>query len=113
MKKAENADEISGIIQKSELRYSIACYQKAEEIYEMTANQDKVKGFYPWMFGTELIDPKNLTERWMVFKKAAKDKLVIKSLYRRMANAAADAGMKEIYEIYYPLSLEDSEDKTR
>lgn len=113
MKKAENAHEISGIIQKSELRYSIACNQKAEEIYEMTANEDKVKGFYPWMFGTGLVDPKNLTVRWMVFKKAAKDKLVIKSLYRRLANAAADAGMKEIYEIYYPLSLEDTEDKAR
>ena len=111
MKKAENTGGISEAVRQSELRHSIECYQKAEEIFELKTNEDEEKGFYPWMFGTgpadlkESAEPKDSTERWRIFKKAARDKLVIKSIYRRIANAAADAGMKELYDEYYPRSL--------
>ena len=111
MKKAENTGGISEAVRQSELRHSIECYQKAEEIFELKTNEDEEKGFYPWMFGTgpadlkESAEPKDSTEIWRIFKKAARDKLVIKSIYRLIANVAAVAGIKELYDEYYPRSL--------
>lgn len=137
MKRAGEPGLVSESIKQSELRYSISCYQKAEEVFKMKNNEEKEKGFYPWMFGTVRICPedmserkresglknapdqkenpesKDMAERWTFFKKAARDKLVIKSIYRRIANAAADAGMKDLYETYYPRTLAETEDKMR
>lgn len=94
-------------------RYSegISCLKEAEKIFKNKFNEDQNEGFYPWMFGTDPIprdkdnSSKNNIERWEIYKSAVKSKLMIQDVYIRLSNAAADISEKELYEYYYPLSL--------
>lgn len=94
-------------VSNGKLLSGISCFQKAEEIYGSHFNEDREKGFYPWMFKRQLIESQNKKERWEIYKNAAKEKLKIKILYRKIANAAADAGDKNLYDKYYPLSRDE------
>ncbi len=94
-------------IRKEAFLEGIQYFQKAEEVYNNQSNEDKIKGFYPWMFGSNVTDPGKGTQRWEIYKDAAREKLQIKVLYKRIANAAADAGLKELYDKYYPRTLDE------
>ena len=94
-------------IRKEAFREGIQYFQKAEEVYNNQSNEDKIKGFYPWMFGSNVTEPQKGTQRWEIYKDAAREKLQIKVLYKRIANAAADAGLKELYDKYYPKTLDE------
>lgn len=93
-------------IRQEKFNEGINYLKKAEQIYKNETNEDLQSGFYPWMFVDESksSDEKEL-QIWKVYKKAAREKLKIKAIYKRIANVASDIGNRELYDKYYPLSL--------
>ena len=86
-------------------------YKHAEKVYQNNQNEDPENGFYPWMFGKDWEDESDAEREgveapWKIYKAAARAKLKIQNLYKLIAHAAEDAGIKDIYEYYYPKSLD-------
>lgn len=75
--------------------------KKAENVYNNSENEDRKKGFYPWMFGDEsVISEGQEVARWQVYKSAAREKLKIKDVYTDIMNIAIRKGWDEEYRKY-------------
>lgn len=101
-------------IKKMDIVTAISCFKNAEKVFENRFNEDADKGFYPWMFGTNIVESvgsesekEGNKESWEIYKEAARNKLKIKDVYNRLSSIAADAGMNDLYSEYYQLLLEE------
>lgn len=108
----------------------IESLENAVKVYTNIMNEEKDKGFYPWMFGMDdaeldvdiedwkkyerLIkeenaisylyeDRGNKVESWEIYKKEARRKLNIKKIIRYIKNKAHDIGVDDISRKYFEL----------
>ena len=98
-------------IENSAFQEGIYYFGKALEIYNNKFNEELSGGFYPWMFCDKNIDTdlvkEDEKEGWEIYKEAAREKLRINVLYRRITNAASGAGLKQLYDKYYRYTLDE------
>lgn len=92
-----------GLIYKHSGNYSLGIdyFEKAISVYEKRNNENKEKGFYPWMFGdkSEQIDGFD-SEPWEVYKDASRKKLDIRKTYTEIVDASSRAGLEKIHSKY-------------
>ncbi len=72
--------------------------KEAESVYHSNKNGEEKKGFYPWMFGTDLVEHEDkMIESWEIYKKAARAKLEIMKVYVAITDASARANMRDVH----------------
>lgn len=76
-------------------------FKKAEKVYNNVNNEEADKGFYPWMFGNQLVkDGGREKKSWEIYKETAREKLNIRELYKNIVDASSRAEDWETYGEY-------------
>lgn len=92
-----------GLIYKRLRNYTLGIdyLEKAIAVYDNQNNENKEKGFYPWMFGVEMVQiDKCDLEAWKVYKDASKKKLNVQKTYTAIVDASSRAGLEQIRSKY-------------
>lgn len=85
-----------------EHKKGIEYLEKAVGVYENTKDEEPQKGFYPWMFLRDIVEPEKgkRMERWQIYKRAVRKKMRVKKIYTSIVNASLSGNLPEEYKKY-------------